>query len=462
MRQARRDYAAGEYLTFALCPSNGRAPLYLRFSFAALAVLFCLTVLLGSFTFYVSQNAGRFLQTTADYKNILAENQLLNTKIRIATEKQAQFKTYIHHLKTQEAEIKELLNNSFAEMQPSETELYAYPLVTTHRIISKTGEFGRVLIDGQIVVEYFDDAEKPMAFQRALVTAEKLKELLAGRTPLNKYSIKKTGNSVYASINNQPVFVVLESDLQRLSEPMSGSKLADYWLKNIKTALARQQRVLSLTEKIPWLDKENRRKSSIYRTLYPSINYPSYVVALDSAETNQQVKKVEHLLKISQQEITSYRKSFQELKDNVQAYQHRFDYTPSIFPVRNSYIYSDFGWRQHPILNALRFHSGVDLPSWHGAPIYATASGTVKSAGWSAGYGYNVEIDHGGGFITLYGHNSVNLVEVGQVVEKGQLIARVGSTGLAAGNHCHYEVHYYDRPVDPTRFLNLNVFTARL
>ena len=111
-------------------------------------------------------------------------------------------------------------------------------------------------------------------------------------------------------------------------------------------------------------------------------------------------------------------------------------------------------------MNRYRFHSGIDLPSWHGAPIYATASGTVKKTGWLADYGYHVEIDHGYGFTTLYGHNSANLVEPGQQVQKGQIIGRVGSTGLSEGNHCHYEVRYYDRPVDPNRFLNLNIFTA--
>ncbi|GBR77650.1 putative metalloendopeptidase [Candidatus Termititenax dinenymphae] len=460
MTQAKRNFVQMGHITFAFCPSDGYAPFYLHFSYMALMLFVLLSVMMGSFTAYVTHNAEQLLRATTDYRNILSENQLLHTKIRIATAKQAQFKSHIHNLKTQEEEIKELLNNSFAEMQPSAEELHAYPLVTTHRIVSKTGEFGRVLIDNNIVIEYFDDTAKPMAFQRALVTAEKLKELLASRTPLRKYAVKKTGNSVYAYINNQPIFVVLESDLQKLDEPMSGHKLADYWLKNIKTSLVKQQRTVSIAEKIPFLSKEHRQKSNIYKTLYPSINYPAYIVTLDSSETNHQIKRVEHLLKLSQQEISTYRKSFQELKNNVQAYQYRFDYTPSIPPVRNSYVVSNFGWRQHPILHVLRFHSGVDLPSWHGAPIHATAAGTVKNAGWSSSYGYYIEIDHGGGFSTLYGHNSANLVTANQQIDKNQLIAYVGATGLAAGDHCHYEVHYFNRPVDPGRFLNLNIFTA--
>ncbi|MDR1114362.1 MAG: peptidoglycan DD-metalloendopeptidase family protein, partial [Candidatus Margulisbacteria bacterium] len=436
MKEAKRQIEQRGYISFAFCSSDRYAPLYFRFSLAALIAALALSALLCFFTLYIAHHAGHFLQTTADYQKIISQNQLLNTKIRIAAEKQAQVKAHIHELKTREEEIKELVNNSFAEIQLSEKDLQAYPLITTHRIVSKTGEFGRVLIDNNIVVEYFDDSAKPLAFQRALVTAEKLKELLAGRTGLRKYGVKKSGNSLYAYINDQPIFVVLKADTARLQEPLSQQKLADYWLHNIKTALAGHQEKISWLEKIPFLHPERRRQNTIYKTLYPSINYPAYSAALDSPETNQRLKQVEHLLKMSLQEIAAYRKSFQELQANVQAYQQHFDHTPSIFPVKNSYIYSDFGWRHHPIANVTRFHRGVDLPAWHGAPIHATAAGAVKDSGWSSSLGYYVEIEHSSGFSTLYGHNSANLVAAGQKVEKGQLIARVGSTGLSNGNHC--------------------------
>ncbi|MDR1453487.1 MAG: M23 family metallopeptidase [Candidatus Margulisbacteria bacterium] len=461
MKEAKRQIEQRGYISFAFCSSDRHAPLYFGFSFATLAAILVLSALLCFFTFYVARHTVYFLQATADYQNIISQNQLLHTKIRIAAEKQAQVKAHIHELKTREEEIKELVNNGFTEMQPSEKELSAYPLITTHRIVSQAGEFGRVLIDNAIVVEYFDDSAKPLAFQRALVTAEKLKELLASRTTLRKYRVKKSGNSIYAYINEQPIFVVLNADTARLREPLSQQKLAEHWLRSIKSALAGQQEKISWLDKIPFRRQERRRQNTLYKTLYPSINYPAYSVALDSSETNQRLKQVEHLLKMSLQEITAYRKSFEELQANVRAYQRRFDYTPSIFPVKNSYIYSDFGWRHHPIANAPRFHRGVDLPAWHGAPIYAAAAGVVINSGWSTSLGYYVEIEHSSGFSTLYGHNSANLAAAGQKVEKGQLIARVGSTGLSNGNHCHYEVHYYNRPVNPTRFLNLNVFTAQ-
>ena len=82
-----------------------------------------------------------------------------------------------------------------------------------------------------------------------------------------------------------------------------------------------------------------------------------------------------------------------------------------------------------------------------------TAAGTVTQAGWTAGYGYLVEVNHGGGIVTRYGHNSSVLVRVGQHVDQGDLIALMGSTGNSTGPHCHYEVRVNGTAVDPTMFL---------
>ena len=108
----------------------------------------------------------------------------------------------------------------------------------------------------------------------------------------------------------------------------------------------------------------------------------------------------------------------------------------------------------------MRFHSGNDIPSWKNAPIRATAAGTVTMVGWYGGYGRRIKVDHGYGFSTIYAHNNKNLVRVGQKVRKGQIIGLVGRTGLAQGNHVHYEVRFLNRPINPNNFLNLNIFTA--
>jgi murein DD-endopeptidase MepM/ murein hydrolase activator NlpD len=112
-------------------------------------------------------------------------------------------------------------------------------------------------------------------------------------------------------------------------------------------------------------------------------------------------------------------------------------------------IISGFGMRFHPILHYSRLHAGVDFASGTGTPIAASGSGVVVFSGVMRGYGNVVVIDHGGGISTLYGHCSARLVQDGESVSKGQIIARVGSTGLATGPHLHFEVRKNGAPVNP-------------
>jgi murein DD-endopeptidase MepM/ murein hydrolase activator NlpD len=112
-------------------------------------------------------------------------------------------------------------------------------------------------------------------------------------------------------------------------------------------------------------------------------------------------------------------------------------------------ITSGFGWRMHPILGYERFHSGTDFGADYGSTIRAANTGTVIYAGWYGGYGNAVIIDHGNGITTLYGHSSELYVAEGQVVQRGQAIAAVGSTGLSTGPHLHFEVRKDGEPVDP-------------
>ncbi len=113
-------------------------------------------------------------------------------------------------------------------------------------------------------------------------------------------------------------------------------------------------------------------------------------------------------------------------------------------------ISSGFGMRMHPLLGFLRMHRGVDLRAGWGAPIVAAADGRVASAGWSGGYGKQVQIAHAGGIATSYSHMSRIAAAPGQLVRQGQLIGYVGSTGLSTGPHLHYEVSRNGRPVNPT------------
>jgi murein DD-endopeptidase MepM/ murein hydrolase activator NlpD len=114
---------------------------------------------------------------------------------------------------------------------------------------------------------------------------------------------------------------------------------------------------------------------------------------------------------------------------------------------------SGFGVRMDPFTSSPAMHTGLDLHGETGDPVRATADGKVTSAGWSGGYGRVIDIDHGNGMSTRYGHLSAIDVRVGQSIRTGQIIGRIGSTGRSTGPHLHYETRVRGGAVDPQKFL---------
>lgn len=126
--------------------------------------------------------------------------------------------------------------------------------------------------------------------------------------------------------------------------------------------------------------------------------------------------------------------------------------TPSRAPSKG-YITSGFGTRSDPFNGGRAHHMGIDFDANTGDPVTAAAGGVVIFSGVKNGYGNVVEVDHGNGYTTLYGHNSRLMVRVGDVVRAGQTVAKAGSTGRSTGPHVHFEVHVDGRPVNPRPFL---------
>jgi murein DD-endopeptidase MepM/ murein hydrolase activator NlpD len=145
--------------------------------------------------------------------------------------------------------------------------------------------------------------------------------------------------------------------------------------------------------------------------------------------------------------------SFDEANDSLESHRERLAATPSILPTAGWLSSAFAGMRSHPILHISRPHRGIDVMAPMGTPIQSPANGTVVSAGWEAGYGNVIEIDHGYGIRTRFAHASKLLARKGQRVKRGELIAEVGNTGLATGPHLHYEVHVNGKPVDPLRYV---------
>jgi murein DD-endopeptidase MepM/ murein hydrolase activator NlpD len=127
---------------------------------------------------------------------------------------------------------------------------------------------------------------------------------------------------------------------------------------------------------------------------------------------------------------------------------------PSGFVVENGLPSSTYGRRIDPFTGKQEHHKGIDISSKEGSSILAIADGVVTWSGYRTGYGKLVEINHGNGYVTRYGHNKKNLVETGDMIKKGEAIALMGSTGRSTGPHVHVEVLHDGKQVNPNNYLN--------
>lgn len=169
-------------------------------------------------------------------------------------------------------------------------------------------------------------------------------------------------------------------------------------------------------------------------------------------ETKDKVRQMKHKMVVQSKSLDSIMYMLKE-KENMLASM------PSIKPVRSDKLsksvglLSGFGYRVHPVFKVLRMHSGIDFTAPKGTAIQATGDGVVIKADFKSGYGRCVIIKHGYGYETLYAHMDKILVKKGQKVKRGQPIGKVGSSGISTAPHCHYEVHFHGKPVNPIAFV---------
>ena len=210
-----------------------------------------------------------------------------------------------------------------------------------------------------------------------------------------------------------------------------------------------------------------KRDNDVYRAIFEASPIPDSARAKE-LETKQEIAKVEkikdHQLVASitntlnnlKSRIEAQKKSYNEVDELVKNKEQLLAHTPAIQPVSNkdlSRIASGFGSRIDPVYKTVKFHYGLDFAAPQGTPIYATADGTVTTAGSTGnGYGNHVVINNGYGYETLFGHMVRVKVSAGQTIKRGEVIGWVGSTGKSTGPHCHYEVHKNGEKIDPIYF----------
>lgn len=223
-------------------------------------------------------------------------------------------------------------------------------------------------------------------------------------------------------------------------------------------------RIESLQQQMKELEK---RDNDVYRAIFEANPIPDSARAKEletklEIETvrrlkdNQLVGSIINTLNTLTSRIEAQKKSYDQVEELVKNKEQLLARTPAIQPVSNkdlNRIASGFGYRIDPVYKTTKFHAGLDFSAPQGTPIYATADGTVTTAGNTGnGFGNHVIINHGFGYETLYAHMVRVKSANGQAIKRGEVIGWVGSTGKSTGPHCHYEVHKYGEKIDPIYF----------
>lgn len=165
-------------------------------------------------------------------------------------------------------------------------------------------------------------------------------------------------------------------------------------------------------------------------------------------ETKKMLSYVDDMIKF----VHFEKNQAKEIANKITLNRELYSCIPAIKPTVGNYSIDGFGMRIHPILGIRKFHSGLDINCDYGTPVRAPGKGKVVSVERQSGFGLVVEIDHGFGYLTVYAHLSNSLVKKGDLVTRGQVIAKSGNSGLSSGPHLHYEVHHDGIALNPIDF----------
>jgi len=180
---------------------------------------------------------------------------------------------------------------------------------------------------------------------------------------------------------------------------------------------------------------------------------PSSYIDNPPSEEELKLAKLRKSIKTAKRQVKDRKEKFSVL-ESLLLKEHLSDkILPAGWPLKQGYISSKYGWRT--LYKKRRLHKGMDIVAPRGTPIYAVEAGKVIQSGYVRGYGKLVEIRHSKTYTTRYAHNSRNLVKVGATIKKGQIIARVGSTGRSTGAHLHFEILQQGKAINPVQYLSV-------
>lgn len=250
----------------------------------------------------------------------------------------------------------------------------------------------------------------------------------------------------YIALNVQ----VLE--LKRLRQEVGDRNVLAARVSQLEGELSRLRDLDTQLRQVAGLDASGSYLPALAQGGAESLSRSALLDAL-RARTGRLMDWVNRDLEVLGQEITSRERSFRELKRFLEDKRSRLASTPTISPVRGGLVTAGYGYRHSPFTGQREMHEGLDIAAPHGTPIVATADGIVSFVGPLAAYGQVVFINHGHGFASFYAHNSRNVVREGQQVQRGQVIAHVGTSGRTTGPHVHYEVQVEGSAVNPMKYI---------
>jgi len=288
---------------------------------------------------------------------------------------------------------------------------------------------------------------KSLTFEKVRVTVkEKVKRFL---------SVVAMG-TVFSSV----VLLLAYNFFNSPKEKMLEREIEQYKLQYeiLNERMERVNKVLS--------DIENR-DDNIYRVIFEAEPLPGSVRAasyggsdryakLEGYDNSKLIVETTQKLDVLSRRLYVQSKSYDEVLEMAKNKSQMMACLPAIMPIKNGVdkICSGFGYRLHPIYKTLHLHTGIDIISPRGTPVYATGDGVVSTPSGNSltGYGINVVINHGYGYQTLFGHLSKKFVTEGQKIKRGQLIGYVGSTGMSTAPHLHYEVWKSGTKINPVNY----------
>ncbi len=198
------------------------------------------------------------------------------------------------------------------------------------------------------------------------------------------------------------------------------------------------------------------KEENTYSIGGPTIDTGGYPVPLSGVSKGMLIKKIKMDIDELLSKTGLEERSLQEVYENILDKKDLLLATPSLWPT-HGFISSGFGYRINPITGGKEFHEGIDIATQLGNHVVAPSNAIVSFAGPDDGYGLAIILDHGYGITTLYGHLSKIDVKVGELVKRGQVIGNIGDTGFSTGPHLHYQVMINGIPINPMKYLVLNV-----